>query len=119
MIPVAMTIINPGKECWPSRGSNQRPPVLKSATLPTKLWGSEKDGWTDTQTDRQADRQTDRQKAYFSSEFHPNLFVAAHIHRLLHTTAPRLRPKIQQIKFKTIGRYLTEHVCFTRISLHL
>ena len=39
MNPVAMTIINPRKEYWPSRGSNQRPPVLKSATLPTELWG--------------------------------------------------------------------------------
>ena len=37
---VAMTIINPRKENWPSRGSNQRPPVLKPATLPTELWGS-------------------------------------------------------------------------------
>ena len=27
------------KEYWPSRGSNQRPPVPKSATLPTELWG--------------------------------------------------------------------------------
>ena len=40
MNPVAMTIINPRKEYWPSRGSNQRLPVLKSATLPTELWGS-------------------------------------------------------------------------------
>ena len=40
MNPVAMTIINPWKEYWPSRGSNQRPPVIKSATLPTELWGS-------------------------------------------------------------------------------
>ena len=31
--PVAMTVIN-------LRESNQRPPVLKSATLPTELWGS-------------------------------------------------------------------------------
>ena len=30
MNPVAMTIINPRKEYWQSRGSNQRPPVLKS-----------------------------------------------------------------------------------------
>ena len=37
---VAMTIINPRKEYWPNRGlSNQRLPVLKSATLPTELWG--------------------------------------------------------------------------------
>ena len=35
---VAMTIINPRKEYWPSQGSNQQPPVLKSATLPTELW---------------------------------------------------------------------------------
>ena len=35
MNPVTMTIISPRKEYWPSRGSNQRPPVLKSATLPT------------------------------------------------------------------------------------
>ena len=40
MNPVAMTIISPRKEYWPSRGSNQRPPVLKSATLPTEQWGS-------------------------------------------------------------------------------
>ena len=39
MNPVAMTIINPRKEYWPSRGSNQRPPLLQSATLPTELWG--------------------------------------------------------------------------------
>ena len=35
---VAMTIINSLKEHWPSRGLNQRPPVLKSTTLPTELW---------------------------------------------------------------------------------
>ena len=35
-----MTIINPQKEYWPSRGSNQRPTVLKSASQPTELWGS-------------------------------------------------------------------------------
>ena len=40
MNPVAMNIISPRKEYWPSRGSNQRPPVLKSATLPTELGGS-------------------------------------------------------------------------------
>ena len=39
MNPVVMTIINPRKEYWPSRGSNQRPPILKSATLPTEFWG--------------------------------------------------------------------------------
>ena len=38
--PVAMTIINPRTEYWPSQGSNQPPPVLKSAILPTELWGS-------------------------------------------------------------------------------
>ena len=42
MNPVAMTIINPRKEFWPSRRSNQQPPILKSATLPTELWGSAK-----------------------------------------------------------------------------
>ena len=39
MNPVSMTIINPWKEYWPSQGSNQRPAVLKSATLPTELRG--------------------------------------------------------------------------------
>ena len=39
MNPVAMTIINPLKEYWLSWGSNQQPPVLKSATLLTELWG--------------------------------------------------------------------------------
>ena len=39
MNPVAMTIINPRKEYWPSQGSNQEPPILKSYTLPTELWG--------------------------------------------------------------------------------
>ena len=39
MNPVAMTIINPQKEYWPSRGSNQRPPVVKSAMLQNELWG--------------------------------------------------------------------------------
>ena len=43
MNPVAMTVINPRKEYWPSRGSTQRPPVLKSATLPTELWVSAKE----------------------------------------------------------------------------
>ena len=33
------SIINPRKEYWPSRGSNQQPPVLKSAMLPTELMG--------------------------------------------------------------------------------
>ena len=37
--PVAMTIINPRTEYWPSHGSNQQPPVLKSATLLSELWG--------------------------------------------------------------------------------
>ena len=36
---VAMTIINPRKEYWPNRRSNQRPPVLKSSTQPTEPWG--------------------------------------------------------------------------------
>ena len=40
MNSVAMTIINPLKEYWQSSGLNQRPPVLKSATLPTELWGA-------------------------------------------------------------------------------
>ena len=40
MNPVAMTIINPWKEYWLSRGSNQQPPVLKSAMLQTEPWGS-------------------------------------------------------------------------------
>ena len=40
MNPVVMTIINPRNEYWPNRGSNQRSSVLKSATLPTELWGS-------------------------------------------------------------------------------
>ena len=39
MNPVAMTIINPWKEYWPSQESNQQPHVLKSATLSTELWG--------------------------------------------------------------------------------
>ena len=50
MNPVAMTIINPRKEYWLSRGLNQRPPVLKSATLLTELWGSA-DTHFDTSTD--------------------------------------------------------------------
>ena len=37
--PVALTIINPLKEYWPSQESNQRPSVLKSGTLPTELEG--------------------------------------------------------------------------------
>ena len=39
MNPVTMTFINPQKEYWPSRGSNQQP-VLKPTVLPTELWGS-------------------------------------------------------------------------------
>ena len=35
--PVMMAIINPRTEYWPSRGSNQRLPVLHSYTLPTGL----------------------------------------------------------------------------------
>ena len=34
---VAMTIINPSKELWPSRGWNRRPSLFKSSTLPTEL----------------------------------------------------------------------------------
>ena len=37
MNPVAMTIINPWKKYWPSWGSNQRPPVLRSAMLLIEL----------------------------------------------------------------------------------
>ena len=37
MNPVAMTVINPGKEYWPNRGSNQRLPVLKSFMLQAEL----------------------------------------------------------------------------------
>ena len=33
-----MNIINPREEYWLSQGLNQRPPVLKSCTLPTELW---------------------------------------------------------------------------------
>ena len=36
MNPVT-SIINHRKEYWASRGSNERPPVLKSTTLPTEL----------------------------------------------------------------------------------
>ena len=46
--PVAMTLISPRKEYWPSRESNERPPVLKSATLPTELWGSARLSQTDS-----------------------------------------------------------------------
>ena len=42
MNPVAMTIINPRKAYWPRQGSNHQPPVLKSGSLPTELWGSVK-----------------------------------------------------------------------------
>ena len=37
MSPIGMTIFNPLNEYWQSRGSNQRPCVLKSCTLPTEL----------------------------------------------------------------------------------
>ena len=40
MNSIAMTIINPRKEYWPSPGLNQQPPVLKPATLLTELLGS-------------------------------------------------------------------------------
>ena len=37
--PVAMTFISPWRKYWPRWGSNQRPTVLKSCTLPTEQWG--------------------------------------------------------------------------------
>ena len=37
--PIVMTIIFPQKECWPSWGLNQLPPVLKSCALQTDLGG--------------------------------------------------------------------------------
>ena len=37
---IVTTIISPRKEYWPSRGTNQRPPVRKSSGLPTDLWCS-------------------------------------------------------------------------------
>ena len=37
--PAKMTIINPGKKCWPSWGSNKRLLVLKSNTSTTELHG--------------------------------------------------------------------------------
>ena len=40
MNPITNTTINPHKKYWPSRGSNQLPPVLKSCTLQPELWGS-------------------------------------------------------------------------------
>ena len=40
MNPEAVTIVSPRKEYWPSRVSNQQPPVLKSAMLQTELWDS-------------------------------------------------------------------------------
>ena len=39
MNPVAMTIMDPRKEYWPSQGLSQRP-VLKSAMLLSELWAS-------------------------------------------------------------------------------
>ena len=39
--PVAMTVI-PGINIGEAGGSNQRPPVVKSCTLPTELRGSTK-----------------------------------------------------------------------------
>ena len=39
MNPVTKTIINPLKEYWSSRGSNQQPPVLKSSMLHAELAG--------------------------------------------------------------------------------
>ena len=56
MNPDAITIINPRKEHWPSRESNQRPPVHKSATLMTKLKGLAKtEEWTDRWTGKQTE----------------------------------------------------------------
>ena len=40
MNPVAMTIINPCGEYWPSQGSNQQPCVLKSSMSLTELCSS-------------------------------------------------------------------------------
>ena len=40
MNPVAMILINSGKEYQPSRETNQQPPVLKSFTLSIELCGS-------------------------------------------------------------------------------
>ena len=42
MNPVALTIINPRKEYWPSRGSYKRPPVFKSGKLPPERWSLNK-----------------------------------------------------------------------------
>ena len=39
MYPIAMTIINLGKEYYLSRKSNQWPPVLQSCRLPTEQRG--------------------------------------------------------------------------------
>ena len=47
MNPVAMTIINPQTEDWPSRGSNQRPPVFKSPALQIELLAR----WVNTDPD--------------------------------------------------------------------
>ena len=38
--PVKMTITSPRKEYWPSRGTYQRLPALKSYILLTELWDS-------------------------------------------------------------------------------
>ena len=40
MNPVSLTAIDPRKEYWLSRGSNQRPPIHNIATLPSELWDS-------------------------------------------------------------------------------
>ena len=40
MNPVPVTIVNPWKEYWPSRGSNQQPTVPKSRMTPTEIWAS-------------------------------------------------------------------------------
>ena len=34
-----MTVTNPHREFWPSRESNQRPPILKSSMVLTELCG--------------------------------------------------------------------------------
>ena len=39
MNPVAVTIINPRKEYWPSCGSNQQPATSCSQILLIELWG--------------------------------------------------------------------------------
>ena len=60
MNPVAMTIINPLKAYWPSRGSNQPPRVLKFCTLfsyEASLTLSQKTNFRLFQTERVCRRQ--------------------------------------------------------------